>query len=60
MCEELRKIDPRNAMYHFNAGVLHARLRQIGPALAAVGRAMELEPDNASYRQVFQQIRGGR
>ncbi len=56
VCEQLRRIVPRNAQYHFNVGVLYARMRRIEPALAAVRQAIELDPDNASFRRVYQQI----
>jgi hypothetical protein len=38
------------------AGTLLTRLNRIEDALLAVKRAIELEPNNAAFRQIYDQI----
>jgi len=54
---ELKKIDPRNAVTHLNIGILHAELKQYDAALAAIERAMALQPGNPSFRRVYELIK---
>ncbi len=53
LCEQLRAIDPANAVYHLHAGILNARLTRFDAALAAVKRAIQLDPDNVEYRRTY-------
>jgi len=57
MCEQLVAIDPQDASYHFTLSVLCARLNRLDTALAAVQRALELDPDNQRYTRIQQEIR---
>jgi tetratricopeptide (TPR) repeat protein len=56
ICEELRRIDPTDAVTHLNIGVLCARLNRFDAALAAMDRAIALDPGNAEYQRARQQI----
>ncbi len=57
ICTELRQMDPKNAFYHMNVGVLNARLGRFGFAVADMQKALELEPDNAAFRRLYELIR---
>jgi tetratricopeptide (TPR) repeat protein len=51
LCEQLRKIDPKNATYHLRTGVLFAELKRFDAAEEAVRAAIELSPEFAAgYR----------
>jgi tetratricopeptide (TPR) repeat protein len=56
MCEQLIQIAPKNPQYHMCAGTLLTRMNRIEDALLAVKRAIELEPNNATFRQIYDQI----
>jgi tetratricopeptide (TPR) repeat protein len=49
--EELRKIDPDNATYHLNAGLLLAQLKRYDEAEEAMRKAIELTPGSARAYQ---------
>jgi tetratricopeptide (TPR) repeat protein len=57
VCEQLREIDPQDAVLYLNIGVLNAELNQFDAALSAVERAIELKPDETRFRQVYEQIK---
>ncbi len=51
--EQLRAIDPKDAVYHLNTGVLLTRLERLDAAEEAVRKAIELAPDlAAAYRSL--------
>jgi predicted CXXCH cytochrome family protein len=52
MLREGLAVAPESATLHHALGLAHARLKQSGPALQELGRATELEPDNARYAYV--------
>lgn len=56
MCEQLIRLAPENPQYHMCAGTLLTRMNRIDEALLAVKRAIELEPNNATFRQIYDQI----
>ncbi len=56
VCEQLRGIDPTNAEYLMNAGVLLARLGQFDAARESLRQAIQLDPNNAQYRAVYKVI----
>ncbi len=56
MSEKLIQLAPENPKYHVFAGVLLARMNRIEDARQAVKQAIELEPDNATYRQIYDQM----
>jgi tetratricopeptide (TPR) repeat protein len=56
ICEQLRRLAPRNPRYHIYAGKLLTRMNRIEDALLAVKQAIELEPNDASFRQIYDQI----
>ncbi|MHC4580685.1 MAG: tetratricopeptide repeat protein [Planctomycetota bacterium] len=56
MCEQLLQLAPDNPQYHMCAGTLLTRLNRIDEALQAVKRAIEIEPNNAAFRQIYDQI----
>ena len=56
MCEQLRQLAPENPQYHMCAGTLLTRMNRIDDALLAVKQAIELEPNNATFRQIYDQI----
>ena len=60
VCEQLRDIEPANADYWLNVGVLNARLARYDAALAAVEEAIRLDPANPKYRQAHDVIRGAK
>jgi tetratricopeptide (TPR) repeat protein len=57
MYEQLVAIDPWNPVYHMRVGALNAQMNRIADALAAVQRAIDLEPDDVTYRKLYQEIR---
>jgi tetratricopeptide (TPR) repeat protein len=59
VCEELRRIEPDNARYHFVTGVTLARLKQFDAARDAVRRALELDPDNEQIQETYRQLTQG-
>ncbi len=56
VCEQLRGIDPKDAQLHALAGALYTQIGEIDAARDAVRHALELDPDNASYRRLDQRI----
>lgn len=56
ICEQLRLIDPKNGDYWLNVGVLSARLGKIDEGLAALRHALQLDPHNRRYREVYDTI----
>jgi Flp pilus assembly protein TadD len=56
MCEQLRQFAPENPQYHMCAGTLLTRMNRIDDALLAVKQAIELEPNNATFRRIYDQI----
>jgi len=57
MYKQLVKMLPRNAGHHVRLGIIHGQLKQFDAALAALERAIELDPDNQQYRKIYQEIR---
>jgi Flp pilus assembly protein TadD len=55
-CEQLRGIDPKNADYVMNRGVLLARLGQLDAAREMLRQAIQWDPDNPRYRAAYQVI----
>lgn len=55
-CEELRDLEPGRADHWLNIAVLSARLAQREAALAAIDRAIALEPNNPKYREARETI----
>ncbi|MFH1920893.1 MAG: tetratricopeptide repeat protein [Planctomycetota bacterium] len=60
ICEQLRKIEPENADHCLNVGLLNARLNRFDAALSAMERAIELDPHNPRYQQVYELIKNGK
>ena len=60
VCEELRRIDPDNADHWMNFGLFSARLGDFEGGLAALRHALELDPGNRRYREVYQAIQEGK
>jgi tetratricopeptide (TPR) repeat protein len=56
ICEELSQIEPGNATTYLNIGVLNARLNRLDAALAAVERAVALDPNNPACQRARQLI----
>ncbi|MBN2476332.1 MAG: tetratricopeptide repeat protein [Pirellulales bacterium] len=56
VCEQLVRINPKNAMYHLNVGVLNARLQRFDDARTAIEKALDLEPDNPQFKQTYESI----
>jgi tetratricopeptide (TPR) repeat protein len=56
ICERLKEIDPKNAQYQVNSGVLYARLRRTGEALLAIKQAIRLDPENPEYPKLYDRI----
>lgn len=56
VCLELRNIEPTNAAYWSNVGVLQARLGRHDDGLAAVEEAIKLDPVNSEYRRARELI----
>ena len=57
ICEQLRDIEPKNAAYWANVGVLKARVGHYEEGLAAVEEAIKLDPANPEYRHARELIR---
>ncbi len=55
--EELRDLEPERADHWLNVGVLNVRLGRRDAALAAVDKAIAMEPDNPKHRQAREVIR---
>ncbi len=55
-CEQLIQIAPENPQYHMCAGTLLTRMNRIEDALLAVKLAIKLEPNNATFRRIYDQI----
>jgi tetratricopeptide (TPR) repeat protein len=60
VCEELRDLEPANADYWLNVGVLNGRLSRYDAARAAIEQAVKLDPSNPKYRQAYDLIRSTR
>lgn len=60
VCEQLRQIAPDNPMYHLGAARLLERMGRVEAARRAVGNAIALDPANADYRRILEQIGGGK
>jgi tetratricopeptide (TPR) repeat protein len=56
VCEQLRSIDPQNADYLMNKGVLLARLGQFDAARDTLQQAIQRDPDNPRYRAAYRVI----
>ena len=56
VCEQLRRLDPDNATYHLVTGMTLADLRQFDAALAAMQRAIELDPDDERIQKAYQRL----
>ena len=57
VCRQLVTMYPKNARHHAKLGAVHAQLNQLDAALADLERAIELDPDNPQYRDLYQRIR---
>jgi tetratricopeptide (TPR) repeat protein len=56
MCEQIRQLAPENPQYHMCAGMLLTRMNRIEDALLAVKQAIDLEPNNATFQRIYDQI----
>lgn len=56
LCEQLLQLVPKHPQYHMCAGTLLTRMGRVAEALQAVKQAIELEPQNADFRKIYQQI----
>ena len=56
ICEQLIRLVPARAQYHMCAGTLLTRMDRTEEALQAVKKAIELEPDNVTFRRIYDQI----
>ena len=56
VCEQLRSIDPKNADYLMNRGVILARLGQFDAARETLRQAIQWDPDNPQYREAYRVI----
>jgi tetratricopeptide (TPR) repeat protein len=56
VCKQLRTIDPKKGDYWMNEGVLSARLGELDQGLAALRRALQIDPSNRQYRQTHDLI----
>ena len=59
VAEQLCRIEPEKPDCWLFVGVLRARLGRRDAGLTAIQKAMELDPQNAAYRQVYRQIKEG-
>ena len=57
VCEQLGEIAPDDARVHLHIGILNLELERFDAALAAAERAIELDPNDARYRQFYEQIK---
>ena len=58
--EQLCGLEPAKAEHWFQVAVLRGWLKEFDSALTAADRALELDPQNARYRQVREVIRSGK
>jgi Flp pilus assembly protein TadD len=49
------KLQPKSATNWFNLGIAYQRAAELPPAIAAYGRAHELDPQNPKYTEAAQQ-----
>jgi tetratricopeptide (TPR) repeat protein len=59
-CEQLRDIQPDCGDHWLNVGLLSARLGRTGAGLAAVEKAVQLDPQNQKYREAYGAIQRAR
>ncbi len=57
VCQQLRDALPENAEAHGLFALLSARSARFDAAESAIRRAIELDPDNANYRRLDEQLR---
>jgi tetratricopeptide (TPR) repeat protein len=57
MSRQLLAIKPDNTRYHYGHAVLLAQMNRLDAALAAVERAVRLDPNNAAALKLYRQIR---
>lgn len=60
MCRQLCSIQPKNADYWLNAGLLHARLQQLDQARTAIQHALKLDPHDARYQRAYAALKGNK
>lgn len=60
MCEQLCDLEPTSADRWLDVGVLSARVGRFDAALAAVTRAIQMDPDNPRYQQAYDLIEKGK
>jgi tetratricopeptide (TPR) repeat protein len=58
--EQLCELEPTRGEHWFNVALLRGLLQQYDTALAAVNRSLELEPQNAQYREARDVLRRGK
>ncbi len=58
-CQKLCQINPGNAAYWLNVGLLHGRLMQREQALAAVSKALQLSPQDPECQRVYEILQRG-
>jgi tetratricopeptide (TPR) repeat protein len=56
LCKQAETIAPQDPMVHLNVGVLGAKFRQFNVAKAALRKACELAPENASAARLLSQV----
>ena len=56
ICEQLIQFAPGNPQYHMCAGTLLTRMNRIEDALLAVRQAIEIEPNNVTFRRIYEKI----
>jgi tetratricopeptide (TPR) repeat protein len=59
-CEQLKQIQPGCGDHWLNVGLLSARLGRTAAGLAAVEKAVQLDPQNRKYREAYDAIRRAR
>jgi superkiller protein 3 len=57
VCEQLRDLEPARADHWLNVGLLNARLDNVDAGLAAIQKAIDLDPDNPRYRQAYEAVK---
>ena len=60
ICEELSEIEPDDPGHWFNIGLLNGRLGRLESGLEAITKAIQLDPDNPSYRHAYDLMTGGK
>ncbi len=60
ICRQLSRLQPDNGDHWLNLGLLRARLGDFEGAATATERALEIDPDNAKYREVHEVIARGK